>query len=113
MANDPLATVQLKGAVAVFMFGADDDAGTVENMDVEVTLDDGSRWVATLLTLDEIRRLMGRWKTTGECLDGSYFQCADLVIVERGGIDAATGLLSRLVDTAQIRDVFVRVDVEE
>jgi hypothetical protein len=113
MANNPLTKVQLKGAVAVFMLGADDDPGAVENVDVEVTLGDGSRWAATLLTLDEIRRLMGRWKTTRECLDGSYFQCADLVIVERGGIEEATGLLGRLVDTGQIREVFVRVDVEE
>jgi hypothetical protein len=113
MANNPLTKVQLRGAVAVFMLGADDDASAVENLDVEVTLSDGSRWAATLLTLDEIRRLMERWKTTGECLDGSYFQCADLVVIERGGIQMATGLLSRLVDTGQIRDVFVRVDIEE
>jgi hypothetical protein len=113
MANNPFTKVQLRGAVAVFMLGADDDAVAVENVDVEVTLTDGSRWAATLLTLDEIRRLMERWKATGECLDGSYFQCADLVITERGGIEAATDLLRRLVDTGQIRDVLVRVDIEE
>ena len=113
MANNPLTKVQLTGAVAVFMLGHDDDAAAVENVDVEVTLDDGSRWVATLLTLDEIRRLMERWKTTGECLDGSYFQCADLVIVDRPGIEAAADLLRRLVDAGHIRDVFVRVDIEE
>ncbi|BCB79614.1 hypothetical protein GCM10022251_41430 [Phytohabitans flavus] len=84
----------------------------VENVDVEVALDDGSRWSATLLTLAEIRRLMDRWKVTGECLDGSYFQCADLVIFERGGIETATDLLGRLVSTGQIRDAFVRIDIE-
>ena len=113
MADNPLTEVQLGDAVAVFILGAEDDADTVEDVDVEVTLSDGSRWVATLLTLDEIRRLMERWKTTGERLDGSYFQCADLVVVERGGIEAATDLLRRLVDTGEIRNVFIRVDIEE
>jgi hypothetical protein len=113
MASNPLTEVRLKGAVAVFMLGAADDAGTVENVDVEVTLSDGSRWAATLLTLNEIRRLMERWKATGESLGGSYFHCADMVIIEQGGVAAAAEILSRLVETEQIRDVFVRVDIEE
>jgi len=56
---------------------------------------------------------MERRKAAGECLGGSYFQCADLVVIERGGVEAVTDLLSRLVDTGQILDVFVRVDIEE
>ncbi|MBQ1030372.1 hypothetical protein ABZ388_15350 [Micromonospora parva] len=113
MANSPLTKVQLNGAEAVFMLGADDDADTVENVDVEVTLDDKSRWSATFLTLTEIQRLMERWEATGECFAGAYFQCADLVIVDQGGIVAATNLLRRLVDTGRIREVLVRVDIEE
>lgn len=113
MANSPLMEVQLAGAVATFMLGADDDAAVVENVDVEVALDDGSRWAATLMTLAEIGRIMNRWRETGECLDGSYFHCADLVVIERGGVEAAAGLLSRFVTTGQIREVFVRIDIEE
>jgi len=110
MANSPLVEVQLAGGAATFMLGVDDDTAIVENVDVEVVLDDGSRWSATLLTLAEIGRIMNRWKETGECLDGSYFQCADLVVIERGGIEAATDLLGRLVATGQIREVFARID---
>ncbi|WP_151011216.1 hypothetical protein [Micromonospora aurantiaca (nom. illeg.)] len=109
MVSNSLIVVQLGGAEAVFMLGAADDADTVENMDVEVTLGDGSRWSATLLTLAEIRRIMERWQRTGEGLSGAFFQCADLVIVDRGGIGAAVELLSRLVNTEQIRETFVRV----
>lgn len=113
MVNNPLTRVRLNGADAVFMLGSDDDANTVENVDVEVVVDDGSRWSATLVTLAEIGRLMSRWKATGECLHGAYFQCADLVVVEQGGIAAATELLRQLVDSGQIRDVLVRVDIED
>ncbi|TDC50152.1 hypothetical protein E1258_26650 [Micromonospora sp. KC207] len=113
MANSPLTKVQLNGAEAAFMLGAADDADTVENVDVEVTLDDGSRWSATFLTLAEIRRLMERWEATGECFSGAYFQCADLVIVGQGGIAAAADLLRQLVDSGRIREVLVRIDIEE
>jgi len=113
MVNNPLTKVQLNGAEAVFMLGSADDPDTVENVDVEVALDDGSRWSATFLTLAEIRRLMARWKATGECLSGAYFQCSDMVIVEQGGIVAATDLLRRLVDSGRIQDVLSRVDIEE
>jgi hypothetical protein len=113
MDNNPLVKVQLSGAEAIFMLGASDDTETIENVDVEVVLDDGSRWSATFLTLAEIARLMARWKVTGECLGGAFFQCADLVIVERGGIAEAADLLRRLVDSGQIRDALVRVDIEE
>ena len=95
------------------MLGSEDDADTIENVDVEVILDDGSRWGATLLTLAEIGRLVSRWKATGECLGGSYFQCADLVVIERGGIAAATELLRQLLESGQIRDVLVRMDIQE
>lgn len=110
MADSPFTTVQLVGAEATFMLGADDDPSTIENLDAQVVLDDGSRWSATLLTLAEIARLMERWKVTGECLGGSYFQCSDLVVMERGGVSAAAELLGRLVESGQLRDVLVRVD---
>ena len=113
MANSPLMEVQLTGAVAIFMLGADDEAAVIENVDVEVVLDDGSRWSATLITLAEIEHIMNRLKEAGECFDGAYFQCADLVIVERGGVKAATDLLSQFVVTGQIREAFVRLDIEE
>lgn len=113
MASDPLMKVQLEGAEAVFMLGADDNAKTVENVDVEVILDDGSRWSATFLSLAEIGRIMSRWKTTGECLGGSYFQCSDLVVVGREGLDAMTEVLRGLLESGQLRNVLTRVDIEE
>lgn len=112
MANSPFPTVQFDGAEVVFMLGANDDPATVENMDVEVVLGDGSRWSATFLTLAEIRRVMDRWAQTGECLNGTYFQCTDLVIFEHGGIEAATDLVRRLVESGEIRDAFVQLDPE-
>lgn len=67
-----MVKVQLDGAVALFILGAGDNPKNVENVDVEVRLEDGSRWTATFLSLAEIGRVVNRWKATGECLGGLF-----------------------------------------
>ncbi|WP_326468560.1 hypothetical protein [Actinophytocola sp.] len=86
---------------------------TVENVDVEVTFADGSRWGATVLSLAEIGRIMDRWEATGEGLGGSYFQCPDMIIVRCGGVVAIAEMLNGLVDSGEFRSVLARIDIEE
>ena len=113
MEINPLTVVQLNQAEAMFFLGAQDDPETVENVDIEVILTDGSRWSATLMTLAEIARIMMRWKATGENLSGTYFQCQDLIIVEQAGVTAAIDLLNGLVDSGEFRSAMVRIDIED
>jgi hypothetical protein len=110
MANSPYVEVALEGgAEAAFLLGAEDDPDTVEDIDVTVTLTDGSRWSASLMSLSQIARIMARWRVSGECLGGSYFQCQDLVIVEHAGIPAMTRLLNGLIATDDLRYTLVRL----
>ncbi|NEB98667.1 hypothetical protein [Streptomyces anulatus] len=88
MASDPLYRVENQQFSALFMLGADDDKETVENVDAELTIPDGTRWSATFMTLRAIAQVMDRWKETGECSGGAYFQCPDLVIIPEGGLAA-------------------------
>ena len=44
MASSPFHVVETHQFRALFMLGADDDLETVENVDAELTLPDGSRW---------------------------------------------------------------------
>jgi hypothetical protein len=97
MADSPFHAVTTPEFNALFMLSADDEAQTVENVDAEITLPDGTRWSATFLTLDEIRRIMDRWRSSGECLDGKYFQCHDLVIVRQGGVPTMVETLQDIV----------------
>jgi hypothetical protein len=111
MANSPYVEVALEGgAEAAFLLGAEDDPDSVADIDVTVTLADGSRWSASLMTLGQIARVMAKWRVSGECLGGSYFQCQDLVIVEHGGIPAMTRLLNGLLVTDDLRNTLVRLD---
>lgn len=58
----------------------------IENADGWVTLLDGTSWSATFLTYAELGRIMDRWRVTGECLDGSYLTCPDLVVIQSPGV---------------------------
>ncbi|GAA4424353.1 hypothetical protein ACFQV2_27985 [Actinokineospora soli] len=99
MAGDPLYRVEDEQFSALFMLGSDDDPDTVDNLDAELILPDGTRWSATFMTLRAIERVMGRWKGTGECANGAYFQCPDLLIIPQGGIVAMLAAFRAIVDS--------------
>jgi hypothetical protein len=81
------------------MLGAEDDKETVENVDAELRLPDGTRWSATFMTLRAIEQVMNRWTETGECSGGAYFQCPDLVIIPKGGLAAMLDSFKGIVDS--------------
>jgi hypothetical protein len=90
--------VKLRDAEVVFMMGADDDKESVENVDAEIVLADGSRWSVTFLTLDEIGRIMARWAHSGEYKSGAYFRVPDLVISSKPGIANMMEAVEDLID---------------
>ncbi|MFF7075099.1 hypothetical protein [Streptomyces lavendulae] len=109
---EPLHTVETDRFSITYILGAEDDPRTVKNTDAIVTAPDGTRWSATLLTLDEVARVMDVWSTTGECADGSYFQVKDLVIVREPGMDSMTRALVDIFDEYGMNtEVLPRFDV--
>ncbi|MET9592016.1 hypothetical protein ABZY45_13785 [Streptomyces sp. NPDC006516] len=99
MASDPLYRVENQQFSALFMLGAEDSKETVENVDAELSLPDGTRWSATFMTLGAIEQVMNRWKDTGECASGAYFQCSDLVIIPEGGLVAMLDSFKGIIDS--------------
>lgn len=47
--------------------------------------DETEEWVANVDTVDEVRRLLVKWKETGDVRDGSYFWAVDQLIVPAPG----------------------------
>jgi hypothetical protein len=87
-----------------------DAVSTMANVDAFVDLPDGSTWALTIFTVDEVRRLLARWKETGEEADGSYFWVVDQLIVPVPGISAMTAAIRELVHSGDITRVGVRCD---
>ena len=64
----------------------EDAPDEVENADGWIQLPGEGRWSVTFLTYLELGRILDRWQATGECLNGSYFTCPDLVLTRRPGV---------------------------
>ncbi|MEU9013354.1 hypothetical protein AB0D12_27060 [Streptomyces sp. NPDC048479] len=80
------------------------------NVDVEVRLPDGSCWSATVFTVAEVERLMDRWFSRGEALNGRYFWCSDGLIVKEAGITSMAEVIVGLLDNGEFRQVLQRLD---
>ncbi|MFE7530808.1 hypothetical protein ACFU7Y_34615 [Kitasatospora sp. NPDC057542] len=93
-----------------FLPDPDEDLDEVCNIDAEVSLPDGSRWGATILTVGEVGRLMERWDGTGESLGGGYFSCPDGLIVRSPGLAGMVDVLVGLLAAGDLQQTLNRLD---
>ncbi len=54
-----------------------------ENSDVIFELDNGSKWVVSFFTYQNVLTLRDKNKQTGESLNGRYFSSTDMVLIEK------------------------------
>ncbi|WP_409465226.1 hypothetical protein [Amycolatopsis sp. GA6-003] len=94
---------------AKFLVGGGEDPDEVDNVDVEVHCPDGSRWSATMVTLDEADRIMRRWESTGECAGGSYFAVPDGLIVREPGVRNMAAVLIAMHDSGELTSRLLRL----
>ncbi|WP_435973976.1 hypothetical protein [Streptomyces sp. Qhu_M48] len=105
--GEPLHLVRTPHFDAVFMLGAEDDEATVDNVDVIVTLRDGTRYSATFLTLGAIQRWMDSEPEEYERLQ---FQCPDLVITRDAGVPAMVRILEMAYERGDMRFLLARLE---
>jgi hypothetical protein len=109
--DDPCLAVTDTTFVARFFFDHDVDAeDSVANVDVIVELSDGVTWALTMFSVDEVRRLLAAWRETGEVAHGSYFWCADQVIVPEPGVPAMTAAIRELVRSGDLERAGIRCE---
>jgi len=104
--DEPWYRVRMKGFEASFLPGEGEDLDEVCNVDVFVTLEDGSRWAATVFTVAEVGRLMKLWAGTDEALGGRYFWVSDGLIVRDPGIDSMTDVIAGLIESSEFSEIF-------
>ena len=87
-----------------------------ENTDVKVTFSDRTVWMATFFTYKNIQTLREKNKKTGECMNGTYFQASDMVLIDIVSRDRIVEVIDYLIDNGEFESVFTKypeVDSEE
>ncbi|WP_395358011.1 hypothetical protein ACHGLA_00240 [Streptomyces sp. YH02] len=104
--DKPWYRVRMEGFEASFLPSDGEDLDEVCNVDVFVTLKDGSRWTATVFTVVEVERLMKLWAGTDEALGGRYFWVSDGLVVRDPGIDNMTDVIAGLIGNGELSEIF-------
>jgi hypothetical protein len=103
--------VEVGDGTRLLVRGMEDD-GRVVNVDVEIVEATGARWVATVLTLAEISRLMRSYRESGECLSGRYSRVPDLMILDTPTFESLTEVVEDLLASGAHASEFAAVHDE-
>ena len=104
--DEPWYRVRMEGFEALFLPSDGEGLDEVCNVDVFVTLEDESRWTATVFTVAEVERLMKLWAGTDEALGSRYFWVSDGLIVRDPGIDSMTDVIVGLIENGEFSEIF-------
>ena len=80
-----------------------------DNVDVEIRLDDGRRFVATFFTLENLRTLLARYRDTGECDYGRYFWAADMIVVKELTTETIVKTIEDLLRSGELVSAFSEI----
>jgi hypothetical protein len=84
-----------------FRLEAGQEPTSVSNVDAVIEMPDGTRWGATLITIDEIEQILSRHRVSGESRGGLYLHGPDLIIMAEPGIDRMAEALADVVRNRQ------------
>ncbi|GGP02315.1 hypothetical protein LDL08_38620 [Nonomuraea glycinis] len=101
------------GGATVLFIGVGQEPEEASNLDLILTLEDGSRWSATVLTMAAINDIWERWEMSGECFNGRYFNCPDLLLVREAGIDSICEVLENILATGGPVGDLVRLEDDD
>jgi len=76
------------------------------NTDIKVTCSDGTSWVATFYTFQNIYTLTEKNRKTGECLDGKYFWGSDMFLVDECSRNRIEEVIGHLIKNEEFERVF-------
>ena len=72
------------------------------NSDVIFELNDGSRWAATFFTYKNIETIRKKNQLSGECLNGTYFSAALMILVSEMSEDIIKAVLQEMLISGEL-----------
>jgi hypothetical protein len=77
-----------------------------DNVDVEVVFETGEHYVATFFTIENLRSLLRKNRSTGECRNGLYTWSVNMIVVERLSKETITEIVDDLIQTKEFAAAF-------
>ena len=79
------------------------------NSDVQFKLSDGTEWIATFFTYQNILSINEKNKATGECLSGLYFCATDMILIEKLNRESVLLVIEQMLEDDEISTYCSRV----
>ncbi|MEU1386206.1 MULTISPECIES: hypothetical protein [unclassified Nonomuraea] len=89
------------------------DIESIELGDSIITLPDGTRFSACMMTREEVARILEREEISGQSLGGSYLCLPDLVIIKNKGASAMVDVVRDIVNSGDIAKRLPRIGEDD
>lgn len=93
----------------VYLIGVLAEDTEDDNIDVEVSFADGSRYGATFFTLKNLATLFTKNRQTGECRDGSYLWASNMIIAEKLSMETIKTTIHGLLNDNEFESAFSKL----
>ena len=80
-----------------------------DNVDVNVTLENGIRYFGTFFTLSNIQQILEDYRLSGECANGKYFWATDMCIIEKIDIETMYECVQDMLDDGCFKNIFYKI----
>jgi hypothetical protein len=77
-----------------------------DNTDVIVRCVDGSRWIATFVSYQNVRTLAAKNRRSGENLSGAYLWIRDMILIDEVSRRCIEEVVNDLISTGSFETVF-------
>ena len=81
-----------------------------DNVDIEIRLEGGQLYSATLFSIENIATIMTNYQETGECLSGAYFWASDMIIVTNFEVETINNIVKELVESGEYKHACSRIE---
>jgi hypothetical protein len=79
-----------------------------DNVDAVIRFSEGDVWTVTFFTIQNIKSIVNRYQSSGECLSGKFFWARDLVIVEDLRPETIEATVLELIRSGEYVEAFGR-----
>lgn len=107
--SGPWETVEADGFRLAVLVGTGTIPVADDNFDVEVALADGTRWGATVFTLENLDRLMRQGELSGDCSGGLYVWADRMIVMRTITLEALVKVTQDLLQTGEFASAFRRL----